>query len=173
MLNSPYMSATLTDDQLLQRALDLARQGIGLASPNPDVGAFIAGASGNVVGTGTYIYNGIKHAEILALETAGAQARGGTLYINLEPHAHHGRTPPCTDALIAAGIQRVVACMPDPNPKVSGSGFEKLRAAGIQVEVGQFADQARQLNEAFARYIRSATPLVTLKAAMTLDGKIA
>ncbi len=173
MLNSPYMSATLTDDQLLQRALDLARQGIGLASPNPLVGAIIADAHGNVVGSGTYTYNGIKHAEILALETAGAQARGGTLYINLEPHAHHGRTPPCTDALIAAGIQRVVACMPDPNPKVSGSGFEKLRAAGIQVEVGQFADQARQLNEAFARYIRSATPLVTLKAAMTLDGKIA
>jgi diaminohydroxyphosphoribosylaminopyrimidine deaminase/5-amino-6-(5-phosphoribosylamino)uracil reductase len=167
------MSTVSTDDRLLHRALNLARKGIGLASPNPLVGAVIADASGNVVGTGTYTYNGIKHAEILALEQAGTQARGATLYINLEPHAHQGRTPPCTEALIAAGIHRVVACMPDPNPKVSGTGFEKLRAAGILVEVGQFADQARKLNEAFARYIRHGTPLVTLKAAMTLDGKIA
>src|SRR5450432_3990370 len=121
------------DEQLLQRALELARQGIALASPNPYVGAVIADAEGNAVGTGTYTYDGLKHAEILALEAAGAKARGGTLYINLEPHAHQGRTPPCTDALIAAGIRRVVACMPDPNPKVSGLGFEKLRAAGVQV----------------------------------------
>jgi diaminohydroxyphosphoribosylaminopyrimidine deaminase/5-amino-6-(5-phosphoribosylamino)uracil reductase len=161
------------DEQFLQQALELAREGIGLASPNPYVGAIIHDSHHKVVGTGTYTYAGVKHAEILALDQAGDGARGGTLYINLEPHAHQGRTPACTDALIAAGISRVVACMTDPNPKVSGSGFEKLRAAGIQVEVGQFADQARVLNEGFARYIRHATPFVTLKAAMTLDGKIA
>jgi diaminohydroxyphosphoribosylaminopyrimidine deaminase/5-amino-6-(5-phosphoribosylamino)uracil reductase len=161
------------DDELLHGALELARQGIGLASPNPYVGAVIADAQGNVVGTGTYTYAGVKHAEILALEAAGRKARGGTLYINLEPHAHQGRTPPCTDVLIAAGIRRVVASMPDPNPKVSGRGFEALRAAGIQVEVGGLEEQARCLNEGFARFVRHGTPLVTLKSAMTLDGKIA
>lgn len=167
------MSQHSADDQHLHRALERARAGIALASPNPYVGAVIADAQGNVVGSGTYTYAGLKHAEILALEAAGAKARGGTLYINLEPHAHQGRTPPCTDALIAAGIHRVVASMPDPNPKVSGRGFDQLRAAGIQVEVGGLEEAARRLNEAFACYIRHAIPLVTLKAAMTLDGKIA
>ena len=161
------------DEQLLQRALDLARQGIGLASPNPYVGAVIADSDGNAVGTGLYTYDGLKHAEVLALEAAGERARGGTLYINLEPHSHQGRTPPCTDALIAAGIRRVVASMEDPNPKVSGRGFEKLRAAGVGVEVGLLQERARRLNEAFARYIRRGLPLVTLKSAMSLDGKIA
>jgi len=167
------MPAHSADELLLHRALELARQGIGVASPNPHVGAVIADTHGNVVGTGTYTYSGVKHAEVLALEAAGAKARGATLYINLEPHAHQGRTPPCTDALIAAGIHRVVASMPDPNPKVSGKGFERLRAAGVHVEVGRLEEQARRLNEGFARYIRHGTPLVTLKAAMTLDGKIA
>jgi diaminohydroxyphosphoribosylaminopyrimidine deaminase/5-amino-6-(5-phosphoribosylamino)uracil reductase len=167
------MPAHAADEQLLNRALELARQGIGLASPNPHVGAVIADSSNNIVGEGTFTYDGVKHAEILALDAAGAKARGGTLYINLEPHAHHGRTPPCTDALIAAGIHRVVASMPDPNPKVSGRGFEQLRTAGVHVEVGRLEEQARHLNEGFARYIRHSTPLVTLKAAMTLDGKIA
>jgi len=162
-----------TDEQFLRRALDLAREGIGLASPNPHVGAVIVDAQGNIAGTGMYTYAGVKHAEVLALEAAGSKARGGTLYINLEPHAHQGRTPPCTDALIAAGIRRVVASMPDPNPKVSGLGFEKLRAAGVQVDVGQMEEPARRLNESFARYIRHGVPLVTLKSAMTLDGKIA
>ena len=162
-----------TDEKLLRRALDLAHQGIGLVSPNPYVGAVVVDALGNIAGTGIYTYAGVKHAEILALEAAGSKARGGTLYINLEPHAHQGRTPPCTDALIAAGIRRVVAAMPDPNPKVSGLGFEKLRAAGVQVEVGQLEEPARRLNESFARYIRHGMPLVTLKSAMTLDGKIA
>jgi diaminohydroxyphosphoribosylaminopyrimidine deaminase/5-amino-6-(5-phosphoribosylamino)uracil reductase len=133
----------------------------------------ITDTQGNIVGEGTYTYAGLKHAEILALEAAGERARGGRLYINLEPHAHQGRTPPCTDALIKAGCQRVVACMPDPNPKVSGKGFEQLRAAGIQVEVGQLEEEARRLNEAFARYIRHVVPLVMLKSAMSLDGKIA
>jgi len=161
------------DEPLLRRALERAREGIGLASPNPHVGAVIADAHGEIVGTGTYTYAGLKHAEILALEAAGANARGSTLYINLEPHAHQGRTAPCTDALIAAGIRRVVASMPDPNPQVSGVGFEKLRAAGIQVELGLLEEEARRLNEGFARYIRHGVPLVTLKSAMTLDGKIA
>jgi diaminohydroxyphosphoribosylaminopyrimidine deaminase/5-amino-6-(5-phosphoribosylamino)uracil reductase len=167
------MSPHSVDEQHLHRALELARAGIGLASPNPYVGVVIADSRGDVVGTGTYTYAGVKHAEILALEAAGSKARGGTLYINLEPHAHQGRTGPCTDALIAAGIGRVVAAMADPNPKVSGRGFEQLRAAGIQVEVGGMEVEARRLNEAFARYIRHGVPLVTLKSAMTLDGKIA
>src|SRR5277367_3276549 len=162
-----------SDEQLLRRALDLAREGIGLASPNPHVGAVIADAHGNLVGAGTYTYDGVKHAEILALAAAGDKARGATLYINLEPHAHQGRTPPCTDALIAAGIRRVVACMADPNPKVAGRGFEQLRAAGIDVEVGRLEAEARRLDEGFARYIRHGVPLVTLKSAMTLDAKIA
>src|SRR5579863_6854247 len=114
------MLADSLDEPFLHRALELALQGAALASPNPYVGAVIADPQGNVAGTGTYTYAGVKHAEILALEAAGAKARGSTLYINLEPHAHHGRTPPCTEALITAGVSRVVASMPDPNPKVSG-----------------------------------------------------
>lgn len=167
------MTQHSADEQHLQRALELAKQGIGLASPNPCVGAVITDSYGNAAGTGTFTYDGVKHAEILALDEAGAKAQGGTLYINLEPHAYHGRTPPCTDALIAAGIHRVVASMEDPNPEVSGRGFAQLRAAGVHVEVGRLEEQARRLNEAFARYVRHGIPLVTLKAAMTLDGKIA
>jgi diaminohydroxyphosphoribosylaminopyrimidine deaminase / 5-amino-6-(5-phosphoribosylamino)uracil reductase len=167
------MSEHATNEHLLKRALDLAREGVGLASPNPYVGAVIVDSEGSIAGTGVYTYDGVKHAEVLALEQADGRARGGTLYINLEPHSHQGRTPPCTDALIAAGIRRVVASIPDPNPKVSGRGFEKLRAAGIDVEVGRLESEARRLNEAFARYIRDGVPLVTLKSAMTLDGKIA
>jgi len=167
------MSDHSLDEGFLHRALDLARQGIGLASPNPYVGAVIVDPHGNIAGTGVYTYDGLKHAEVLALEQAGNKARKGTLYINLEPHSHQGRTSPCTEALIAVGIHRVVASMPDPNPKVSGRGFEKLRSAGIDVEVGRLEAEARRLNEAFARYIRHGAPLVTLKSAMTLDGKIA
>src|SRR5215471_1011296 len=161
------------DEKFLHLALDLACQGIGLASPNPLVGAVIVDTCGNVAGTGTHTYEGVKHAEILALEKAGKKAKGGTLYINLEPCSHFGRTPPCVEAVIAAGIHRVVAAMPDPNPMVSGRGFERLRSAGVHVEIGRLEDQARRLNESFARYIRHGVPLVTLKAAMTLDGKIA
>ncbi len=167
------MPTNSTDEQFLHRALDLARQGLALASPNPYVGAVIVDAQGKIAGTGVYTYDGVKHAEVLALEQAGAKARGGTLYINLEPHSHQGRTPPCTDSLIAAGIDRVVASMADPNPKVSGRGFDKLRAAGVHVEVGGLQAEAHRLNAAFARYIRHGIPLVTLKSAMTLDGKIA
>ncbi len=173
MIRPAQIADAARDEQFMHQALDLARQGMGLASPNPYVGAVIVDAQGSIAGKGVYTYEGVKHAEVLALEAAGNSARGGTLYINLEPHSHHGRTPPCTDALIAAGIHRVVASIPDPNPKVSGQGFEKLRAAGIHVEVGRLETEARRLNESFARYIRHGVPLVTLKAAMTLDGKIA
>ena len=161
------------DPRHMQRALELARTGIGLTSPNPNVGAVLVNDGGEIVGSGTHTYAGLKHAEILAIEQAGPKARGATLYVNLEPCSHQGRTPPCADALIAAGIQRVVAAMEDPNPAVSGKGFAKLRAAGVAVEVGLLESEARKINEAFARYIRHKTPMVTLKTAMTLDGKIA
>jgi len=167
------MSDRAADEQFMQQALDHASQGVGLASPNPCVGAVIVGVDGNVVGAGTHTYDGIKHAEILALQQAGENARDGTLYINLEPCSHQGRTPPCADAVIAAGVRRVVASMVDPNPAVAGRGFEKLRAAGLEVEIGAMAEQARRLNEGFARYIRRGVPFVTLKSAMTLDAKIA
>jgi diaminohydroxyphosphoribosylaminopyrimidine deaminase / 5-amino-6-(5-phosphoribosylamino)uracil reductase len=157
----------------LRRSFDLARAGIGLASPNPVVGAVVVDSPGKKAGEGTHTYDGVKHAEVLALEQAGKRARGGTLYVNLEPCSHQGRTPPCVDAVIAAGIRRVVCAMQDPNPKVRGAGIAKLRAAGIQVDVGLFEKEAKKLNESFAKYIRTGTPLVTLKAAMTLDGKIA
>jgi len=166
-------SSFTTDEHLLRQALELAREGIGLTSPNPCVGAVIVDSANTVVGTGSYRYDGVKHAEVLALEQAGEKARGGTLYINLEPCSHEGRTKPCADAVIAAGIGRVVACMQDPNPLVCGQGFEKLREAGIDVSVGLLEQEAKALNEAFAKYIRHRTPLITLKAAMTLDGKIA
>src|SRR5271167_2179383 len=162
-----------TDELLLGRALDLAREGIGLTSPNPCVGAIIVDAKGTIVGSGSHTYDGVKHAEILAIEQSGEKARGATLYVNLEPCSHQGRTAPCADALIAAGISRVVACMQDPNPLVSGQGFAKLRGAGITVSSGTLEEQAKALNESFAKYIRHHVPLVTLKGAMTLDGKIA
>ncbi|HUK25623.1 MAG TPA: bifunctional diaminohydroxyphosphoribosylaminopyrimidine deaminase/5-amino-6-(5-phosphoribosylamino)uracil reductase RibD [Terriglobales bacterium] len=161
------------DEAFLRRALELARQGTSLTSPNPMVGAVIVDAQGEVVGEGFHTYDGVKHAEILALEQAGARAKGATLYINLEPCSHQGRTGPCADVLIAAGIRRVVACMQDPNPQVSGQGFARLRAAGVSVASGILEEEAKVLNEAFAKYIRTRTPLITLKAAMTLDGKIA
>jgi len=162
-----------TDEQYMRKALELARAGVGLVSPNPAVGAVVVDASGREVGAGTHTYDGVKHAEVLALEQAGSAARGGTLYLNLEPCSHQGRTGPCADAVIAAGISRVVCSMADPNPRVSGQGFAKLRASGIAVQVGLFEAEAKKLNESFAKYIRLGKPLVTLKAAMTLDGKIA
>lgn len=161
------------DEQFLRRALDLARAGIGLSSPNPRVGAVIVDSAGAIIGTGSYTYDGVKHAEILALEQAGEKAGGATLYINLEPCSHEGRTKPCVNALIVAGISRVVASIRDPNPMVNGQGFERLRAAGIEVTCGGLEQEARVLNEAFAKYVRHRAPLITLKAAMTLDGKIA
>jgi diaminohydroxyphosphoribosylaminopyrimidine deaminase/5-amino-6-(5-phosphoribosylamino)uracil reductase len=161
------------DAQHMRRALELARAGIGLVSPNPAVGAVVVDASGREVGAGTHTFEGVKHAEVLALEQAGDAARGGTLYLNLEPCSHQGRTGPCADAVIAAGIRRVICSMEDPNPRVTGRGFAKLRASGITLEVGLFEAEAKKLNESFTKYIRRGKPLVTLKSAMTLDGKIA
>jgi diaminohydroxyphosphoribosylaminopyrimidine deaminase / 5-amino-6-(5-phosphoribosylamino)uracil reductase len=156
----------------MREALDLARKGRALASPNPMVGAVLV-RDGDVVGRGFHTYAGVQHAEVIALSQAGEKARGATLYLNLEPCSHHGRTPPCTDALIAAGVARVVAPLADPNPLVAGEGFKKLIAAGIEVEMAEeFAAEASKLNEPFLHFMRTGRPLVTLKTAITLDGKI-
>jgi diaminohydroxyphosphoribosylaminopyrimidine deaminase/5-amino-6-(5-phosphoribosylamino)uracil reductase len=167
------MSFTAQDEHYMRQALDLARQGTGLTSPGARVGAVVVTAQGDVAGRGFYNYEAINHAEILALRQAGDAARKGTLYVNLEPHGYQSNTPPCTDAIIRSGINRVVAAMVDPNPQVAGKGFDQLRAAGIGVEVGLLEKEARRLNESFARYIMAKRPLVTLKSGMTLDGKIA
>jgi diaminohydroxyphosphoribosylaminopyrimidine deaminase/5-amino-6-(5-phosphoribosylamino)uracil reductase len=157
----------------LREALDLARLGRGQTSPNPMVGAVLV-RDGQVVGRGFHTYAGVKHAEILALEQAGKQARGAALYINLEPCSHKGRTGPCAEAIAAAGVAKVVAAMQDPNPQVSGRGFQALRAAGVEVQItAEFTAEAEKLNEAFVYFMRTGRPLVTLKSALTLDGKIA
>jgi diaminohydroxyphosphoribosylaminopyrimidine deaminase/5-amino-6-(5-phosphoribosylamino)uracil reductase len=167
------MRQTTTDEQFMQQALELASQGIALASPNPCVGAVLVDAMGKVVGRGSHTYEGRKHAEILALEEAGELARGATLYVTLEPCSHVGRTGPCTDALIAAGVKRVFMSMRDPNPAVSGRGQARLCDTNIDVQEGLGETAAKKLNESFTKYIRKGTPFVTLKTAMTLDGKIA
>ena len=167
------MPLAFNDQKFMEETLELARGGVALASPNPCVGAVIVDSAGHVVGRGFHTYDGLKHAEVLALEEAGEHARGATVYLNLEPCSHTGRTAPCADALIKAGVKRVVAAMSDPNPLVAGAGFAKLRAAGIEVHEGLLNSEARRLNEAFAKYIRRKVPFVTLKTAMTLDGKIA
>jgi diaminohydroxyphosphoribosylaminopyrimidine deaminase/5-amino-6-(5-phosphoribosylamino)uracil reductase len=164
---------TDTDRRMMTRALELARKGVGQVSPGPLVGCVVVNPSGEIVGEGFYIFEAIKHAETIALEIAGEKARGGTAYVSLEPHAHHGRTPPCTDALIAAGIKRVVAPIEDLNPKVSGKGFAHLRAAGIEVEIGLMRAEAEQINEAYLHYMSTGMPFVHLKLAVSLDGKIA
>jgi len=158
--------------QWMSRALELARQGTALASPNPLVGAVVV-QHGKIIGEATHLYDEMKHAEVKALEQAGGEARGATLVLNLEPCCHHGRTPPCVEAIIAAGIKKVVAAMTDPNPVVGGKGFERLRQAGVEVETGGCREEAERLNESFVRFIRTGLPFVTLKAALTLDGKIA
>src|SRR5467141_1433082 len=156
----------------MQHALALARKGTGLASPNPMVGCVIV-REGQIVGEGFHQYEWRDHAEIVALKSAGEKARGATLYVTLEPCNHTGRTGPCTEAIIAAGIQRVVAAMDDPNLVNSGRGFERLRAAGIEVFTGVCEQEARRLNEPFACWIRTKKPFVTLKSALTLDGQLA
>jgi|SRR5579864_2319480 len=167
------MAAVNQDEKFMMQALQLAQQGTALSSPGARVGAVVVDREGMVAGTGFYAYDGLQHAEALALKQAGRRAQGGTLYVTLEPCSHHGRTPPCTDQVIAAGVSRVVAAISDPNPKVEGKGLSRLSAAGIQVETGLFGREARRLNENFARYILNARPLVIVKSAMTLDGKIA
>jgi diaminohydroxyphosphoribosylaminopyrimidine deaminase/5-amino-6-(5-phosphoribosylamino)uracil reductase len=156
----------------MREALALARRGEALAHPNPMVGALVV-RDRRVVGRGFHTYDGIDHAEIIAIEKAGKRALGATLYLNLEPCCHSGRTGPCTRAIAAAGIRKIVAAIPDPNPLVCGRGFRWLRRHGIEVVVGPGAREARQLNESFARWIRRRRPFVTLKAAATLDGQLA
>ena len=160
------------DRTFVARSLELAAHGIGLVSPNPLVGCVIVNADGKVVGEGTYTYDGVTHAEVIALEQAGEEARGGTAYVSLEPHHHQGRTPPCTEALIEAGITRVVSPIQDPNPLVSGRGFKRLREAGIKVTTGILASEASRLNEKFICWHKQERPFVHLKLAMSLDGRI-
>ena len=164
---------TETDRQMMTRALELAARGVGQVSPGPLVGTVIVDAEGQVAGEGFYLYEQVKHAETAALEQAGERARGGTAYVSLEPHAHRGRTHPCTDALIKAGIKHVVAPIEDPNPKVSGRGFAHLRGAGIEVSLGLLADEASRLNEAYIHFMHTGRPFVHLKLAVSLDGKVA
>jgi diaminohydroxyphosphoribosylaminopyrimidine deaminase/5-amino-6-(5-phosphoribosylamino)uracil reductase len=215
-MNAPAYSGTAptvaADAVFMDLALELAARGVALTSPNPMVGAVLV-REGKIVGEGFHTYEGVRHAEIVALEAAGKHsaeksegfvgrafrhdmkaaipsgvltpeglnahssaageaARGATLYINLEPCCHTGRTGPCTKAVIAAGVARVVAAMADPNPVVAGRGFKELRAAGIEVTVGLREAEARRLNEAFARWVVTQRPLVTLKSALTLDGQL-
>jgi len=157
----------------MQRALELAARGTGQASPGPLVGTVIVDSSQQIAGEGFYLFDKVKHAETLALEQAGDNARGGTAYVSLEPHAHQGRTSPCTDALIKAGIRRVVAPIEDPNPKVSGRGFAHLRQAGVEVSTGVRSNEATRLNEAYIHFMRTGRPFVHLKMAVSLDGKVA
>jgi diaminohydroxyphosphoribosylaminopyrimidine deaminase/5-amino-6-(5-phosphoribosylamino)uracil reductase len=166
-------STSEIDERLLRRALELAARGVGQVSPGPLVGCVLAREGGEVVGEGFYLYEGVRHAETRALEQAGERARGATAYVSLEPHAHQGRTPPCTIALINAGVRRVVAPGEDPNPLVSGRGFAHLREAGLEVEVGLLASEAARLNEKYIHAMRRARPFVHLKLACSLDGRIA
>jgi len=160
-------------NEWMDEALELARRGLGRTSPNPAVGAILVN-DGEIVGRGYHTYGQIKHAEIVALDEAGGRARNATMYVTLEPCSHQGRTPPCADALIAAGVARVVVAMEDPNPLVSGQGLRRLHDSGIAVEVdSEYAETITQMNEAFVHSMRTGRPLVTLKAALTLDGKIA
>ncbi len=166
----PHTEAAVTD-KWMERALELAREGVALASPNPTVGAVIV-KNDRLVGEGFHTYAARSHAEIIALEEAGAAARGATLYVNFEPCCHTGRTGPCVAAIVAAGIRHVVAAMEDPNPAVCGRGLKQLREAGVAVETGVRKAEAQRLNEPFARWILTGRPLVTLKSALTLDGQI-
>jgi len=160
------------DFGMTRRALALAAVAIGQVSPNPLVGCIIVSEAGELVGEGTYVYDNVLHAETIALNQAGVRAKGGTAYVSLEPHSHYGKTPPCTDALINAGITRVVCPIEDPNPLVSGKGFEQLRSNGIEVVTGILADEAAKQNEKFICWHRKKRPFVHLKLAMSLDGRI-
>jgi diaminohydroxyphosphoribosylaminopyrimidine deaminase/5-amino-6-(5-phosphoribosylamino)uracil reductase len=160
------------DSRYIRKTFELAERGAGLTSPGVMVGAVVV-KGGRIAGEGFYTYDGVRHAETIALEKAGAAAHGATVYTNLEPCSHHGRTPPCAKALIEAGVARVVTAMEDPNPEVNGKGIAMLRAAGIAVETGILEREARRLNETFITYKTNDRPFGILKLAMTLDGKIA
>jgi diaminohydroxyphosphoribosylaminopyrimidine deaminase/5-amino-6-(5-phosphoribosylamino)uracil reductase len=162
----------MDQEAYMRRALELAERGRGLASPNPVVGAVVA-RDGRVVGEGWHEGPGTPHAEAAALASAGDAARGATLYVTLEPCDHQGRTPPCTRAIVRSGVATVVAAMADPNPVVDGRGFARLRAAGIDVISPQLEQAAARQNAAFTKHVRTGMPLVTMKMAATLDGKVA
>lgn len=166
------MSFTALDHAMMGRALQLAERGLWTTTPNPRVGCVIAKA-GKVVGEGWHERAGEPHAEVYALRAAGERARGATAYVSLEPCSHHGRTPPCAEALIAAGVARVVAAMPDPNPRVAGRGLAMLEAAGIHTASGLLAAEAEALNIGFVSRMRRGRPWVRLKMAASLDGKTA
>lgn len=168
----PNAIATDVDRDMMQRCLSLARKALGRTAPNPLVGSVIV-QNGQIVGEGFHPGAGQPHAEVFALKAAGDRAQGATIYVNLEPCNHYGRTPPCSEALVAAGVAKVVVGMVDPDPRVSGGGIARLRAAGIEVVVGVEEADCRQLNEAFIHRILYQQPLGILKYAMTLDGKIA
>ncbi|MFZ5646522.1 MAG: bifunctional diaminohydroxyphosphoribosylaminopyrimidine deaminase/5-amino-6-(5-phosphoribosylamino)uracil reductase RibD [Bacillota bacterium] len=162
----------LNDENYMKMALELAAKAMGRTSPNPMVGAVLV-KDGAVVGKGFHARAGTPHAEVVAIENAGDEAGGSTLYVSLEPCCHRGRTGPCTDAVIGAGIKKVVAAMADPNPLVAGKGFARLKEAGLEVVWGIMEEEARKLNEVFIKYITTGNPFVVLKAAVSLDGKIA
>jgi diaminohydroxyphosphoribosylaminopyrimidine deaminase / 5-amino-6-(5-phosphoribosylamino)uracil reductase len=163
----------VNDLELMRRAFGLAELGLGRTSPNPVVGAIVVDAEGTIVGDGHHERAGTPHAEVHALDAAGTRARGATLYCTLEPCGHTGRTGPCVERIVAAGISRVVAAIADPNPLVAGTGFEYLRAHGVRVDVGLGGDEAARLNASFFTFIRTGLPHVTAKAGVTLDGRIA
>ena len=165
-------SGTENDLALMRRALELAARGLGEANPNPVVGCVVAQGR-TVVGEGLHTRAGGPHAEVLALGQAGPRARGATVYVTLEPCAHHGRTPPCAPLLVEAGVARVVAAIRDPHPLVSGRGLARLRRSGIAVETGLLSTEAVRLNERFLTWVRHGRPFILLKAALTLDGRIA
>lgn len=167
------MGSAEIDDKWMRRAVELARNGLGLCSPNPTVGCVILDRHGQLAGEGWHEYDLRDHAEIAALREARELSRGGTAYVTLEPCNHTGRTGPCSQALISAGIARVIAATRDPNPLVAGQGIQTLRDAGVAVEVGLREAEAQHLNEGFARWIVSRRPFVVMKVAMTLDGRIA
>ncbi len=161
-----------SDIDFMKRALELARRGIGRTRPNPMVGAVLV-RDGHIIGEGWHREAGTPHAEIEAISAASESPKGATLYVNLEPCSHFGKTPPCADAILRSGIQRVVCAMEDPNPIVSGKGIEILRRNGVEVAVGLLMAEAEKLNEVFIKYITTGYPFVTLKLAQTLDGRIA
>lgn len=165
--------APIDEGSAMRRALELARRGEGAVEPNPQVGAVVLSAEGGIVGEGWHARFGGPHAEIVAIAEAGDAARGGTLVVTLEPCCHHGKTPPCTDAVVAAGLRRVVVATSDPFPSVAGAGIERLRAAGIEVTVGTCAAEARRLIAPFRRLVADGRPWVIAKWAMSLDGRIA
>lgn len=160
------------DKHYMQMALNLAAKARGRTSPNPMVGAVVV-KEGKVIGRGYHRQAGTPHAEVIALNEAGVEARGATLYVTMEPCCHYGRTGPCTEAVIKAGIARVVVAMEDPNPLVAGRGIKRIKEAGVEVTLGVMEDEARELNEVFVKYIVTGKPFVVAKVAMSLDGKIA